>query len=118
MLELSTVACEAAVQTPEVAARNVLEREVGLSLDLPVAKDVDHVRMRDVTGEPGLFGEHLLRVGLIGDVRKHSFQDHDARLARRPRLEGTKDFRHPANCNTVDQSVVAQRGIRRWRRRR
>ena len=81
-----------------------------------MAQDVNDIRMRDLTREPGLFGEHLLCVGLIRDVRKHSFEDDDARLARRPRLEGTKDFRHPANCNTVDQCVVAQRGVRRRRR--
>ena len=53
---------EATIEPPEIATRNVLEREIGLPFDLTVAEHVHDVRVRDVTRQSSLFGEHLLRV--------------------------------------------------------
>jgi hypothetical protein len=109
--------CEATAQTPKITTRNVLERQIGLTFDLTMAQYVHDVWMGDVTGKSCLFGEHLLCVGLVRDVREHSLQYDDAWFTDRPRFEGAKHFRHSANCNTVNQCVVAERCIRRWRRR-
>jgi hypothetical protein len=62
VLEPLAITCEASVESPEIAARDVLEREVGLPLDFAVTQDVNHVRVGDVTGESRLFGEHLVSV--------------------------------------------------------
>ena len=118
MLEPFALERESAVEPPQVAARNILKRQVGLAFDFAVTQDVHDVRMRDVTREPRLFGEHLLCVGLVCDVWQHSLEDHDAWLTGRTRFERTKHFRHAPNCNTVDERVVAERRVgrrRRWR---
>jgi len=116
VFELLAFEREAPIETPEITTRNVLERQIGLTFDLSVAKHMHDVWMRDVTRESRLLGEHLLRVRLVRDVREHSFQHDDPRFTDRTRLERTEDFRHASNRNAVDQRVLPERGIRWWRR--
>jgi len=72
VLELPAVQSEAAIEMPEIASRNILERQIGLTIDLTVTEHVNYVRMRHATRESRFLREHLLCVGFVCEVWEHS----------------------------------------------
>jgi hypothetical protein len=68
---------------------------------------MDDVRVRNVTTQSRFFGEHFMRVGLTGDMRQHTLEHDDPRLAGRPRFERTKHLCHSTYSNAIDESEFA-----------
>lgn len=114
VLEPLAIAGQTSVQSPEIAAGDVFESEVWLTLDFAVTQDVNHVRVSNATGESRLFSEHRVRVRSVRDMWQHALQNDDTRLTDGARLQCAKHFGHPTHRDAVHQRVGAERSVGWW----